>query len=119
MLCFHRLGDSQDDDIVIMQNEAEPTNMFSAEVTDDGRYGLISETRDCDPNCKLYLVDLEDFTGKTAPQMTTLVNDFSAGYSYVANYGSRFIFKTNKDAPRWKLVQVDINQMENVRFQGV
>ena len=41
-------------------------------------------------------------------QIVKLVDKFDAQYDYVANDGSVFVFKTNLDAPRGKLVRVDV-----------
>ena len=46
------------------------------------------------------LQDFRSFVGKAVK----LVDDFEAGYSYVANDGDRFVFRTNLDAPNYKLV---------------
>lgn len=39
-----------------------------------------------------------------------IVDNFDAGYDYVTNNGEEFFFLTNKDAPRYKIVKVDLRQ---------
>lgn len=39
-----------------------------------------------------------------------VADDFEAGYEYVANEGSIFLFSTNRDAPKKRIVKVDITQ---------
>lgn len=38
-----------------------------------------------------------------------LIDNFEASYEYLTNEGSVFTFKTNKDAPRYKLINIDID----------
>ena len=40
----------------------------------------------------------------------TLVDDYANNWEYVTNQGTRFTFLTNKDAPRQRLVSLDIRK---------
>ena len=77
------------------------------------------------PVNKLWVADLEalakdtsghpsfadyDMTdGQLKLPFTRLVDDFGGAYHYVSNDGVRFVFHTNRDAPRYKLVSIDIS----------
>lgn len=39
-----------------------------------------------------------------------LVDNFDASWDYVANDGQAFTFKTNLDAPRYRVVRADLGQ---------
>jgi prolyl oligopeptidase len=39
-----------------------------------------------------------------------LVDSFDASWDYVANDGTAFTFKTNLDAPRYRVVRADLGQ---------
>lgn len=70
---------------------------------------------DCDPVNKIYYYDLslglEAYKGsKESLPFVKLVDKFVASYTYVANDYTIFTFLTNKDAPRNKLVRVDLKE---------
>ena len=52
---------------------------------------------------------LRIYTHIAAYQIIKLVDNFDAGYDYITNEGNVFYFKTNKDAPRYKLVTVIVD----------
>ena len=54
-LYFHRLGDDQDDDLLIYENKDQPDWRFESRVSDDGRWLIISVNRSTEPkNLVLY-----------------------------------------------------------------
>ncbi|KAI8998164.1 prolyl oligopeptidase [Gaertneriomyces semiglobifer] len=117
MLCYHRLGTSQDEDIVIHKDPENPEHLFSAQVSDDGKYVIISTTRSCDPEVKIYIVELEkEFArnGKNeitqAPEVLKIVDDFIAEFSYVTNEGPVFWFETALQAPKRRIVKYDLTK---------
>jgi prolyl oligopeptidase len=85
-------------------------------VTDDGRYLIISVWRGTDPNNLVFYKDLS-----IAPTVLVveLIPDFEASYGFVNNDGSRFWFLTNLDAPKGRLMAIDIHQPERDQWQEV
>jgi len=84
----------------------------SAEVSDCGEYLLITVSESTAPTNKLYWTKVSDAmaaAGKadTVP-VTRTIDTFDAGYDYITNEGTLFYLKTNKDAPRYKLITVDL-----------
>lgn len=67
---------------------------------------------------KLYYCDLSTLHqglggykgGESLLPFIKLVDNFEASYSAVANDDTEFTFLTNKDAPRYKLIRVNINE---------
>lgn len=82
------------------------------------QYLLLNIGEGCDPVNKLYYCDLtalpkglEGFKGKGEMlPFIKFIDTFDAQYQEVANDDSTFTFLTNKDAPRYKLVRVDLNE---------
>lgn len=58
-LFYHRLGEPQDKDVLCAEWLEEPKWMTGAEVSDCGRYLVITITQGCDPVNRLYFCDLE------------------------------------------------------------
>ncbi|XP_075940359.1 prolyl endopeptidase [Anarhichas minor] len=108
-LYFHVLGTPQSEDVLCAEFPDHPKWMGGAEVSDDGRYLLLSIREGCDPVNRLWYCDL-----KTTPQGITgllpwvkLIDNFDAEYEYVTNEGTLITFKTNLDAPRYRLINID------------
>lgn len=75
----------------------------------------------CDPVNKVYHCDLsslpkglEGFRGSNALlPFVKLIDTFDAQYIDIANDDTSFTFFTNKDAPKYKLVRVDLKEPSN------
>ena len=103
---FHKLGTPQSADALIHATPARPELNNSATVTDDGRYLLVTASEGTDARYGLTLYE----TGKRRAKPVVLIDDFANNWEYVANDGPRFTFLTNKDAPRQRLVSMDIRK---------
>lgn len=108
---YHVLGTSQSADKLIFAAPEEPEWMFGVEVSDDGKSLLITVSKDCDPVNRLFLADLvhTDISKLTGPiSVNKIVDNFEAEYSYLANNDNIFFFKTNLNAPKYKIVSIDV-----------
>uniref|UniRef100_A0A1J3DV43 Prolyl endopeptidase n=1 Tax=Noccaea caerulescens TaxID=107243 RepID=A0A1J3DV43_NOCCA len=120
-LYYHFLGTDQSQDILCWRDHENPKYMFGAEVTDDGKFLVMSIGEGCDPVNKLYYCDLsslpgglESFRGSSSfLPFVKLVDTFDAQYSVIANDETLFTFLTNKDAPKYKLVRVDLKEPDS------
>ncbi|CAA6663253.1 unnamed protein product [Spirodela intermedia] len=115
-LYYHFLGTDQSEDILCWKDPESPKHMFAGQVTEDGKYVLLYITEGCDPVNKLYYCDLSSLhnglqgvkeDGGMLP-FIKLVDNFEASYESVANDNTEFTFLTNKQAPKYKLVRVDL-----------
>ncbi|CCM03973.1 uncharacterized protein FIBRA_06129 [Fibroporia radiculosa] len=109
MLYYHRVGTNQAEDVLVYKDESHPEWMWNIEVTEeDGRYALMSVRRDTARKNLLWIADLEAGTIGQNMQWDKLIDDFEASYQYIANDGTKLYLLTNKDAPLYKLVSVDL-----------
>lgn len=74
------------------------------EVTEDGSHLVITVWRGTDPETQLFVQDLRV---PDAPVVEVL-SGFDAAYEYLANEGARFWVKTDKEAPRSRIVAFDL-----------
>ncbi|WP_194953743.1 prolyl oligopeptidase family serine peptidase [Sphingopyxis solisilvae] len=104
---FHKLGTPQSADVLVHAAPDRPKLNNSAVVSDDGKYLLVfgSEGTDARLGVTLYPIGSNGM-GKPV----TLVGDFANNWEYVTNQGPLFTFVTNKDAPRERLVRMDIRR---------
>lgn len=100
---FHRLGDPQSADRLVYATPDRPTLGHGAEVTDDGRWLVITTHEGTDDRYEVSVVDLS----QPGARPRTLFKGLEYSWSLVDSQGSRLIFVTNRDAPRYRIVSVD------------
>lgn len=105
---FHKLGTSQEEDILIYSRPDIAKLNFDIAVTDDDHYLIISAHTGTAPLEEIYYVDLQSPGFKP----TLLLPGFDADYRYVGNEGTRFWFFTDFQASRAKLISLDLNSPE-------
>ena len=76
--------------------------LFSADVTEDGRYLVITQSQGTNRESRVFLQDLRVPDAPILPWL----NHFDASYSVVANDEDVFFVLTDKDAPRSRLVAI-------------
>ncbi|AVA15962.1 S9 family peptidase [Sphingopyxis sp. MG] len=101
---FHKLGTPQSADVLIHASPDQPKLNHSTRVTDDGKYVLVVSSEGTDER---YALTLHPVKGGKA---IALVDDFANNWEYVTNQGPRFTFVTNRDAPRQRIVSLDIRK---------
>ena len=110
-LYYHRLGTPQSADVLVAENREDKEWGFGTEVSDDGQLLLISVWKSAGSKNGLMVLPLPNghFDGAFAggkPQPITL--DFDAQYTPVAVTAGKLIVKTDKGAPRGKLIAIDL-----------
>ena len=108
-LAYHRLGTPASADPVVMANPAEPDWRFSAEVLNDRRTLAIEISRNGRKN-SLMLLDLPEGAYAPGSTPTPLVMDFAAEHAPLAVVDGQLLLRTDRDAPRGRVVAVDLKQ---------
>ena len=123
-LFYHVLGTKQEDDIFLIDAVmlGDKEYMIGTEISDDDNYLMVYISKDCDPVNKLYLLDIKDKNIYLKPvndnvnmfekKLVKFIDNFDSGYDYILNNGNIFYFKTNKDAPNYKVVSCDVSKNE-------
>ncbi|HEX8457813.1 MAG TPA: prolyl oligopeptidase family serine peptidase [Pyrinomonadaceae bacterium] len=114
-LYYHRLGTPQTEDPLIYERKDQKDWGFSGDVTEDGRYLLISVWVGTDARNRIYYKDLQT---PDAP-VVKLLDDFDAAYNFIDNDGAVFWFMTDRDAPRYKVIAVDTRKPERANWKTV
>jgi len=102
---YHRLGDPQEKDVLIYENSREPLRSYDAQTTTDEDFLIISETESTSGNA-LYIKDLR----KPESSFIKVADGFAYDYEVIANFGTRFILRTNQGAPRYRLIAIDLDK---------
>lgn len=118
-LYYHVIGTKQSEDVLVAEFPDHPKWHSSVVISDDGRYAVLSITEGCQPVNQLWYCDLQQLPNgiKGLLPWIKLVDNFEAQYSYVTNEGKVFTFQSNLDAPRYCLLNVDIEKPERENWK--
>jgi prolyl oligopeptidase len=103
---FHKLGTPQSEDKLIFHRPDDGELNLGAQVTDDGRYLVIHQSKGTSPNNELAVQDLLD----PAKPLLKLIDIPDATYGPINNDGTLFWLLTTLDAPNGKIISIDLNQ---------
>ena len=84
-------------------------------VTDDGHYLVITVNQGTDTRNRVFYKDLQ----KLGSAVEELLNDFDADYTFVDNDGPVFWFRTDLNAPRGRLIAIDIRKPERANWKEI
>ena len=107
-LYYHALGAPQTDDNVIYERPDDKEMGVGGSVSEDGNWLILVVWKGTSPKNQVFFKNL---TMSRAPVLP-VVDKFEAEYSFIGNEGSKFYFKTDKNAPRGKIVVVDALEAE-------
>jgi len=107
-LFYHRLGNKQKDDVIILENPADPLQNFYASNTSDDRILCIYEEKAGQHGNALHIMDLN----QTKPIIKTLFPTFETEYTVINHFNEYLYIKTNKDANNYKIIRLPINKPE-------
>ena len=111
---YHKIGTSQAEDELIFQNPDEPKRGYQASVSKDEKILILSEWESTSGN-GLYFKDLT----KINSEIILLAEGFDYDYSFVDFVDNKLLIQTNQDAPKYKLVSVDINNYAKENWKDI
>jgi len=114
-LYFHKIGTPQSADVLVYDRPDEKEWGFRAQTTDDGRYLLITASKGTAHKYRIFYKDLSRPDSKVVP----LVDNFDAAYDFIDNVGSTFYFSTDSQAPRQRIVAIDVNKPAQANWKQV
>jgi len=101
---WHQLGTPQAEDKLVYEDPANKELGFHPTMSEDGKYLLLHVYYGSARKNRIYYRQ----EGKDTP-FVKLLDRQDAGYHFVGNVGSVFYFQTDLEAPRGKIVAIDIN----------
>jgi len=111
---LHRIGTGQDEDEFIYSLPAELAQNPYATVSEDGKYLVIPVSKGYKANAIYYkLLD------RPGSEVEPLLDKWDALYEYLGNEGSLFYFETTNDAPRSRIVAIDIRKPDPANWREI
>ena len=107
---YHKVGTPQSEDVAVYSTPDQPEYGHGAQVTQDGKWVVITTSKGTDEKYELHVIPL-DGSGKapTEWRARTLIKGLEHEWNLVDGIGNTLWFVTNKDAPKLKVVSVDIS----------
>lgn len=110
---FHKLGTKQSEDVLVFERPDEPKWGFQASVSDDGKYVVITTWIGTDDKYRIFYKPVANL----AAPAVELIDNFDHEYTFLGNDGSAFYFRTDLDAPRKRVIAIDIEKPEPAHWR--
>ncbi|HET6883988.1 MAG TPA: prolyl oligopeptidase family serine peptidase [Pirellulales bacterium] len=114
-LYYHRIGTPQNDDELTYERKDEKEWGFHGEVTDDGRWLVITVTHGTERKNNLFYLDLE----QPQAEVVELLTGFEARFEFLQSDGSIFWLRTDLDAPRNRIIAIDVEHPASERWREI
>lgn len=111
---WHEVGTPQSSDKLVYERPDAKELGFSPVVTKDGNYVILYVWKGTDPENRIYY---REIGGKG--DFVRLLDKADASYSFIDNVGTTFYFQTNLNAPRDRIVAIDIKNPDPKNWQEV
>ena len=114
-LYYHRLGTEQAEDILIYKRPDQKEWGFAGQVTEDGKYLVISVWKGTDSKNLVFYKNLS----QPESEVIELINEFEASYNVIDNDGDRFLVQTDLDAPRSRVIAINLEKPQKANWQEI
>lgn len=111
---YHRLGDTQDKDVLVYENKNKPLRYYGASVTEDERFLIIYVSEGTD-GTEMYYKDLQS----NQKDFGLLFAGFDDNYSVINNIGDKLLVQTDEGAPNQRVVLVDPKNPKKENWKDV
>ncbi len=110
-LYFHKVGTPQSQDVLVHADDEHPDWGWEPTVTEDGNW-LVVHAWKGGAKTRLYVRDLRNGVGP----LVDLVPNWDDAWGLVGNKDDVLFFRTDKDAPMYQLVSIDMgNQLDGFK----
>jgi len=109
---YHKLGDTQNKDSLVFQDKDHALRNFSASITDDENFLIISGYESTSKNI-IYIQNLLIPNSKPIP----IVKEFTNDFELVGNIADDLLFLTDYKAERKKIIKINFNSPKNTDWK--
>jgi prolyl oligopeptidase len=112
---YHTVGTPQSDDKLVYEDPENPKWGYGLSVTEDGRYLVVTVWKG---TANKYRIKYKDLT-QADSGFVDLIDSFDYEFSFVGGIGPELYFICDKDAPRKKVVAINVNHPEEEHWKTV
>ena len=113
-LFFHILGTPQFEDRLVYERPDKKEWGFDARVSDNGKYLAIHVWQGTDVRNRFFYQDLE-----SGQEVIEMIQELEANYLFLDHDGPLFYFRTDLDAPRGRVIAIDIRTPEKAHWRTI
>ncbi len=113
-LWYHKRGTPQSADRLIYERPDQKRWFFGPAVTRDGAYLVLEIREGTSSDNRVYIQDLAN-SGPVRP----LIDEAFAEFAFLGNQGSKLLFKTTWQAPRGRVIEIDLSAPERTKWREV
>jgi prolyl oligopeptidase len=110
---YHVLGTPQKEDKLVYERKDQPDWSFSVGQTEDGKYDLLVTRTGTDAKYRVAWREVG------TEKFIDLIDKFENEYSYIDNEGSVFFFKTDFEAPRGRVIAIDLKKPDRANWKEI
>ena len=111
---WHKLGTDQAADKLIYERPDDKELSLAPLITEDGKFLILDVYRGTDTKNRIYYRPVQS----TEP-FIKLLDEADASYEFIANIGSVFYFNTDLEAPRRRIIAIDVNNPGRENFRQI
>ena len=116
-LYYHRVGQLQSRDELVYDRPDQPDWLFNGTVSDDGQFLIINVSQGTDVRNRLFFIDLDNpGKPKIDNPVVRLIDKLDAEYDFVGNRGTIFYVRTDKNAPKGRVIGISIENPREERW---
>ncbi len=110
---YHRVGTTQDQDVLVYERPDQPEWGFGVDVSEDGRFLVITAWKGTADKYRVFYKDLEEPYGLPV----TLIDEFENEYTFLGNDDRIFYFRSDLDAPKRRIISIDTSKANASNFK--
>ena len=102
MVYYHKLGTSQNDDVLIYEDKAHPLRTIGAGLSEDEHFLILGKSEGTSGS-EIWAKDMKS----SSADFKLLIKGFDTEADFIDNDGDYLLVRTNADAPNYKVVLID------------
>ena len=114
-LYWHKLGTPQSADVLVHEQRDQPDWMFSPQVSEDGRYLIVSVARSTENKNLVLYRDLRNPKSK----LRELVGEWRNEYAFLGNLGTKLYFRSDDGASNYRVVAIDVAKPDRKHWKTI
>ncbi len=112
---YHKLGDPQDADTLVLETPDEPKWGFTCNVTEDGKFLVVTIHIGTAEKYRIKYKRLD----QPHSEFVDLIDNFDHEYSFVGNEGDALYFLTDWKAPRKSVIAINVNHPDPANWKTI